>query len=68
MPRIRTASRTDRGVHALANACTFDTVQGDPEDPLRKDLDTEAMRKGLNHYMVMNQQQIQGNPVFHSQS
>ena len=47
---MRTASRTDIGVHALCNAFTFDTVP----DVDRKELDPDSFRKGINHYMVGN--------------
>jgi tRNA U38,U39,U40 pseudouridine synthase TruA len=58
--KVRTASRTDIGVHALCNAFTFDTVQ---DAEARKEYDCESFRKGLNHYMITNEEQIQINEV-----
>jgi tRNA pseudouridine(38-40) synthase len=56
---VRTASRTDIGVHALCNAFTFDTVQSEE----RKNYECEEFRRGLNHYMITNEEQIQINDV-----
>jgi tRNA pseudouridine(38-40) synthase len=47
--RVRSASRTDVGVHALCNACTFDTVQ---DESSRREYETERIRQGLNHFMI----------------
>ncbi|TNV76952.1 hypothetical protein FGO68_gene726 [Halteria grandinella] len=64
VPIVRTASRTDIGVHALVNAATFDTVQ----DLERKGFDCASLRKGLNHYMLKNEEQIQVNEVLECQN
>ena len=50
---MRTASRTDIGVHALCNAFTFDTVK---DEEARKEYDCESFRKGLNHFMITNEE------------
>jgi tRNA U38,U39,U40 pseudouridine synthase TruA len=54
VPKVRTASRTDIGVHALCNAFTFDTVQ----DLNRKEYCPESLRKGINHHLLVNNEQI----------
>jgi tRNA U38,U39,U40 pseudouridine synthase TruA len=50
VPKVRHASRTDAGVHALCNAFTFDTIQ----NLERKEYPVEILRKGINHWMIMN--------------
>jgi tRNA pseudouridine(38-40) synthase len=54
VPKVRTASRTDVGVHALYNAFTFDTT----DNVNRKDYTPDTLKKGLNHFMQLNKQQI----------
>jgi tRNA U38,U39,U40 pseudouridine synthase TruA len=60
IPKIRTASRTDIGVHALMNACTFDTT--DNSD--RKDYEIDIIYKGLNYYLQKYNHQIQINEIY----
>eukprot|EP00347_Sterkiella_histriomuscorum_P011073 403373855 len=58
--KIRGASRTDVGVHALCNAFTFD-ASDDHEN--RKLFQTEDLRRGMNAHFSMNQEKIQINQL-----
>lgn len=51
IPNIRTASRTDIGVHALRNAFTFNTVECNSQQQLIK---VDHLKKGINSFMVDN--------------
>ena len=60
IPYIRTASRTDAGVHALHNAFTFDTSKHEE----RKEYSPEDLRMGLNYYLYKEGEQIMINQLY----
>lgn len=64
-PKIRTASRTDSGVHALTNAFTFDSVSEENEG--RKLYTPDELKRGLNNHLAVKGEKILINQLYECQ-